>query len=318
MIKLLKSNTPLVYAFAILLVLVFSVKVILIENLERFNFFDWYTSFLRKVVSNKPLDYSLTIAMLLLIGYFINRAFNKTSFYQKTTGFPIFLFLILLSTFGGFYFETSYVIDLILSLVFIRIIDLDQNKSAIHIGFKSGILLGVAFLFSYWVIPVGLLIFFSLSVFRPFYWREWLVSLIGMAIPVTYLISFQYLMYSSYNIFPKTLYTVNKVFFWHDYLSYGLLILIVFIALIKLRKHLTYISNIERKQVNILMFFTFLTCTISMLIFFIYHINYIIFIVPLTLLLSIPILNSNSNSNKVLDFLLSLLLVLNLFRIFVF
>jgi len=316
MIKRLKTNTPLVVAFSVLFVLAAGLEIFLSSDLERVDFFEWYSSSLRMIEENKFLDYGLTVILLLVIGYTTNRAFNKTSFYRKTTSFPIFIFLTVLSTFGGFYFETSYVIDLIFSLVFIKLMDLDQNKSAIHISFKSGILIGIAFLFSYWVIPVGILIFFSLNVFRPFYWREWLVNILGIGLPVIYLLSFRYLLYNKYNFSPRTVSSAVKINYWYDYLSYSLLTLIVFFAIIKLRKHLTYTSNIERKQINILVFFTILSFTISTSIFLVYSIEYLIFIVPLTLLIVIPILNSSQD--RLMNFLLGTLVVLNLFRIFIF
>ena len=316
MIKLLKTNTPLVSAFAFLFVLGSGLGIFFADYSPRFSFFVWYNNALQTIGEFKLLNYGLTVIFLLAIGYTISRAFNKTSFYQKTTGFPIFIFLVIASTFNSFYFDTSHIVNLLLSFVFLKIIELDQNKSAIHIGFISGILVGISSIFSVWVVPIGILIFFSLNTFRPFQWREWLVSVLGMGLPLIYLSSWRYIFYEKFDISPQIEKMIPKTLYWYDYLAYTLLFMIVFLALIKLRKHLTYASNIERKQINILVFFTILTLAISGSIFVFFNIDYPVFLVPLTLLISIPIMNSNRHT--IMNFSMVSLLVLNLFRIFFF
>lgn len=316
MIKLLKSNIPLVYAFSILFVFACSSEVFLQGHLDRYNFFSWYASFLDYVKNTPVLDYLLTSLLIIGTGDYINKAFNKTSFFQKTTGFPIFIFLAFLSTFEGFYFETSHFIDFLFALVFLKLIELDQNRSAIHVSFLAGIIIGIGFLFSYWVIPLGLLIFFSLSTFRPFQWREYAVGIVGMSLPTVYLLTIRYILYGSYSISPKVLTALPRTNYWYDYSSYFLLVVIVMYSLLKLRKQFSHISNIERKQINILAFFTVLTFLISAGIFWAYKIQYFIFIVPLTLLVAIPILNSKHD--RLMNIFFTILIILNLLRIFLF
>ena len=310
MIKLLKSNIPLVYAFSILFVLIVSSVVFVQSDIERYNFFSWYSTGLTYLKNNAFADYLFTILLITITGYVINRGVNKTSFYQKTTGFPIVIYLAIISTFGGFYFGTSYCIDLLFALAFLKLIELDQNKSAINVSFVVGIIIGASFLFSYWVIPIALILFFSLQ------WREWLVALLGMSLPTIYLLSFRYILFNSYSISPKILTAQLQTVYWYDFLSYMLLFIIVFLALIKLRKQFSSISNVERKQINILVFFTVLTLMISGSIYWVYKIEYFIFAVPLTFLVVVPILNSNKDS--LMNLLLSSLIILNLLRIFIF
>lgn len=316
MIKLLKTNIPLVYAISILFVFIGALSVFIQENSFQDDFFVWYSSSVKSIQNNATLNYIISAVFLLLTGFVINRAFNKTSFYLKTTALPIFIFLIILSTFGGFYFDSTYIISLIFSFLFLKLIELDQNRTAIHIGFITGIIIGFSFLFSYWLLPIGLLLLFSLNVFRPFNWREWAVSILGMILPMFYLFSLKYLIHGSISLKSMPIQSAIIEYNWIDYLSFSILILITLISLIKLRNQFKYILNIERKQVNILTFFTFLTFAISASIYWVYGIKYLLFIVPLALLLSIPILNAKHNG--MLNTLFIALVILNLLRIFVF
>ncbi|MFK8037343.1 MAG: hypothetical protein AB8B74_03555 [Crocinitomicaceae bacterium] len=316
MIKLLKTNIPLVYAISILFVFIGALSVFIQENSFQDDFFVWYSSSVKSIQNNATLNYIISAVFLLLTGFVINRAFNKTSFYLKTTALPIFIFLIILSTFGGFYFDSTYIISLIFSFLFLKLIELDQNRTAIHIGFITGIIIGFSFLFSYWLLPIGLLLLFSLNVFRPFNWREWAVSILGMILPMFYLLSLKYLIHGSISLKSMPIQSAIIEYNWIDYLSFSILILITLISLIKLRNQFKYILNIERKQVNILTFFTFLTFAISASIYWVYGIKYLLFIVPLALLLSIPILNAKHNG--MLNTLFIALVILNLLRIFVF
>lgn len=316
MIKLLKSNIPLVYTTSILFVLVGGINVFIEKSSFQNGFFVWYSSMMKFVQTQTVINYTISSIVLLITGFILNRAFNKTSFYLKNTALPIFIFLVILSTFGGFYFENAYIISLVFALAFLKIIELDQNRTAIHIVFTAGLIIGFGFLFSYWILFISILLFFSLNTFRPFHWREWLVSILGMALPMLYLLSFRYLMYNSVRIEPQLIQPDLKVYHWFDYLSYGILLLITLIALVKLRNQFKYILNIERKQVNILVFFMVISFSISVIVYWLYRVEYLIFIVPLTLLLSIPILNTKHDG--ILNTLFITLVILNLLRIFVF
>lgn len=316
MIKGFKSNIPAVYAFVIIFVGVASAEIFKVTKIEKYDFYNWYISSLQAIKEAPLFDYLLTVIAIMLTGYFINRAINKTTFFTKKTALPLFIFVAFLSTWDGFYFETAYVIDLLFALSFLKLIELDQNKTAIHIGFVVGILFGIGFLFSYWVLPLAILLFFSLLTFRPFIGREWFVSLLGMALPVLYLFSFRYLFLNSYVISPVVLTKTVSERYWYDYLSYSILVLIVLIALFQLSKQLYSMSNVEKKQVNILMFFLSLTFLLSFGAYWLYSVEYFIFTVPLALLISIVVLNSKQE--RLFSILFAGLLGLNLLRIFLF
>ncbi|MDX1349282.1 MAG: DUF6427 family protein [Putridiphycobacter sp.] len=316
MIKLFKTNIPLVFAFSVLFVSVAATTVFMDDTYGINSFFSWYVSILENIHQNEVLNYLLSVTLVITVGYFLNKAFNKTSFFQKSTGFPIFVYVTFLSTFNGVYFETALLIDLCFALAFLKLIDLDQNKSAINVAFVAGFLIGMAFLFSYWILPLGFLIFFSLSTFRPFQWREWLVAIIGMGLPAIYLLSIKYLLFDKYTFKPIDLTQNTTANNWADYIAFMILICIVILSVLKLLNQFKHILNVERKQINILAFFTVLTFFVSAGIFWFYKIKFFVFVVPLTLLVCIPVLNSRHS--RLINLLFSALIVLNLLRIFVF
>lgn len=316
MIKLFKSNIPLTIVLSIILVLVFSSQVFFNPVIFKYYFFDWYAPFLNWIYAHQFIEFIFSVLFVMITGMFLNNAFNKTSFYIKSTALPIFLYVTIMSTFGGFYFQTSLVVDLVFAMTFLKLIDLDQNKTAIHIGFISGLILGVGFLFSYWIVPVGLLVFFSLISFRPFVLREWLVTILGMALPFVYLLSIQYLFIETATLKPLILQENMLTLDWFDAAAYTLLVFITLIGIVGLFKHFKFVTIIERKQINVLLFFTVLTSLLSLGIYLFHGVNYFLFTVPLVLILSIYLLNTKRET--LMNILFSLLLILNMLRIFVF
>ncbi|MFD1553606.1 hypothetical protein DNU06_16145 [Putridiphycobacter roseus] len=316
MIKLFKSNIPLTVVISVLLVLVFSSQVFFNPEIFKYYFFDWYAPFLNWIYAHQNIEFIFSVLFVVITGILLNTAFNKTSFYIKSTALPIFIYVTVMSTFGGFYFQTSLVVDLVFALTFLKLIELDQNKTAIHIGFTAGLILGIGFLFSYWILPVGFLVFYSLVTFRPFVFREWLVTLLGMSLPFVYLLSIQYLFIEKTTVQPLLL--SQKVVAWnvYDISAFILLLIIALLGIIGLFKHFKFVSIIESKQINVLLFFTVLTGLLSLGIYLIHGVNYFLFTVPLVFILSIYLLNTKRE--RLMSILFFLLLVLNMLRIFVF
>tara|TARA_B100001939_G_scaffold342959_1_gene354864 strand:- start:412 stop:981 length:570 start_codon:yes stop_codon:yes gene_type:complete len=68
------------------------------------------------------------------------------------------------------------------------------NQSDVkHISFNAGFVLGLLYVANEYLLFFGLVLFLMLILSRSFYWREWLLAIIGIFLPVFYVKLFEYL-----------------------------------------------------------------------------------------------------------------------------
>ena len=316
MIKLFKTNIPFSFLVIGLLTIVFSLSCFINQSSSHILFFEWYSDFFNTIQRNHILNISLTFAVVILTALIINRAFNKTSFYQKTTAIPALIYIVVLSTFKGIEFNPILIINLLFGLAFLRLVELDQNSSASHVGFNTGLIIGITFLFSFWLIPLAVVVFLSLSVFRPLIIKEWLLTLIGMLIPLVYLFGFKYLFSESYwiKIMPLDGLAVEQNIY--DASAYILFFVIAIVAVFGLLKYYNVSTIIQRKQLMVFFQFFLVSFSVFLVIYFFQSASLVLFTIPLTMLLSVYTVNLKNDNY--LNLSLLILLIINILRIFLF
>jgi len=315
MIKLFKTNIPVSFFITGVLTVIFSSQILTKDTAVILSFFAWYEHLFEFINKHVFLNAILSVGLVLLIGIILNTAFNKTSFYLKTTALSSVLYLLVLVTFKPIEFSLGLIIDLILAIFLVKVVDLDQNESAVHTSFIAGFIIGLAFIFTYWVIPLGAIVFLSISTFRPFIWREWIVGILGLSLPLIYVYCMIYIFTGtiSFEILKPEI-TVNSISIidWTAYSVFGVMILG---SLYGLAKHYSTLTIVQRKQMNVLIQFLLLSLILSLVIYFYTGIGMLLFTVPLVSLLTIYVVNLKRE--KWFGLLFGLLLIVNLLRIFV-
>lgn len=159
-----------------------------------------------------------------------NFMIEKLDVLERKSNLPALLFVILATsfyTFLKFHPLQPAIFFLLLSLN--RIFDGYQSSSALSNAFDAGFFLGIAILFYFPLVWFILFLWTCLLIVRPFVWREYVLSTLGMLLPILLSASYYYFTDQlTYFWFDKILFTLSERAF--PYPSENLLWWAVFIV----------------------------------------------------------------------------------------
>ncbi|HIP33052.1 MAG TPA: hypothetical protein EYG86_09835 [Crocinitomicaceae bacterium] len=135
----------------------------------------------------------LAVIIISSSAILVNVVFNRNQFIEKNNYLPALLFTVLMSFFHSFYFLDGLVISqLFILLSLIQLLKLNQKEDGRRAVFNAAFLFGVAFTF----FPVLLLgipfLFLMIWINRPFIFRESMLAVAGVIIPMIYAGVFNY------------------------------------------------------------------------------------------------------------------------------
>lgn len=185
----------------------------------------------------------------------INNLFNSHDFWLKNTYLPSLSYLIVI-----FYFPQSAVINgdilghtfLILSITFL--FQLRQGQDGRKSIFNAAFLAGLACVCSPFLAISIIFVLLAISAIRPFVWREYLLALVGFAIPLFYLVVFQS------DVWEQISFTKSEVSYFNYNTaivflsSLGIITILFFIAVVGLSKRASTSSIRFKKLRNILIY----------------------------------------------------------------
>jgi hypothetical protein len=183
---LYKTKTPIaVFSFPILMGLL-ALPILFVENSVSPNFYSWQNE-LEILVSGSPIIHYFSAFLLLYISAIeLNRVVNAYGFFSKNTYLPGLVYAIILASFGQIQFSAALLAYAFLIFGIGFLFRITRQDSASESIFMAALLFGVATVFSPFLLPIVVLPWFSLVVFRYFVWREWFMVLIGFSIPWGY------------------------------------------------------------------------------------------------------------------------------------
>jgi len=144
---------------------------------------------------SNPALLAQIIATILIAGQavLVNFTVSRHNILYKDTFLPGLCFIILNSLFPEQDFLTSHLIaNTFLVLVFLRLCNLYESPKPLLLVLDSGILLGTGILFNYSLLIFLPFILISVVVFTSFNLRYIIVSLIGILLPVYFVLIFFY------------------------------------------------------------------------------------------------------------------------------
>ena len=128
------------------------------------------------------VSFILCVVLIIVNSILINGVFSRANFFSKSTLIPSLLYITLIT----FQNEVSLEPVLFLHTIFLQLVNLlmkiDQNNSAIHIAFKSGLLIGLMMVFSLYYGVMALAIYVTLFSVKSFNWSEWSLVFLGLII----------------------------------------------------------------------------------------------------------------------------------------
>ncbi len=142
-----------------------------------------------------PIFHNIVALILVFAeGFFLNYVLNKLEIMLERTYMPALFYCLIMSCckeLTGFY--PLLISNFFILLVLLKIgqsYRVDQAYSSI---FNASLLIAIASLFYFPVIFIYPVIWVTLIVIRPFIWREWIISLMGLFLPYLYAFSYYFI-----------------------------------------------------------------------------------------------------------------------------
>lgn len=125
------------------------------------------------------------IVFLNAIG--LNLIFNNQNFFEKTTYFPAFTYIVWMSFFNGMYNPDGLLLSHTACIIMIsQLFNLNQNEDGRKLVFNAAFLVGLATCFHLTMVIILPFLFFMVWIVRPFVLRESLLLLAGFTVPLIY------------------------------------------------------------------------------------------------------------------------------------
>ena len=217
-----------------------------------------------------PFWATSVIAFLLIISqaFLLNYIINKNEAINAQSYVPALVYIIFMSNSSQMLeLHPPLFANLFLLFAISTLISSYRQDVAFSEAFDVGFLISIATLFYFPYIVFLPLIGIGLIIFRPFIWREWVISLIGVLVP--------YLLVTTYYFWNNTL-----DYLWYDkmlapvlnqelvfnfpksvYVTFGISVFIILISFSKLFKNLNTGAQKSKKSIVLLVWFFILSLT---------------------------------------------------------
>lgn len=139
------------------------------------------------IAQTSVLSQLIAGALVMLNAVLINMFFNRNGFMERNTYLPALLYVVLTSFFHSFYFLDGWgVAQTFFVLSLSQLLQLKQNEDARSLIFNAAFLVGLALTFDPLMLCFVVFLFWIIWVIRPFVFRELILALIGLILPLVY------------------------------------------------------------------------------------------------------------------------------------
>ncbi len=134
----------------------------------------------------------LFLFVLVSAGFYLNYLNTKYIFFPERTYFPGLIFLLLTSVINNANLPLAISILFIL-LAIDRLIATYKIEHLVYNSFDASIAIAMASIFYFPAVFIMLFVWASIINLRSFYWREWVYSIIGFAVPYIFILVYYFL-----------------------------------------------------------------------------------------------------------------------------
>lgn len=297
LVNLYKTKTPVaVFSFPMLIGLI-ALPILFIENPDLPNFYSWQQELVTLISSSVVIHYLSAVLILYVSAIELNRVVNAYGFYSKNTYLPGLIYALSLLSFDQVYFSS-----LLLAYAFVIfgigfIFRINRQDSATESIFMAALLFGIATIFSPFLLPIIILPWFSLVVFRYFVWREWFMLLIGFSIPWGYHYGIYFAVTGNWDVLTEGFALVNSpIEFTLDKLS--LMIYMTLLVVYSIWRFLVILNTqllVFKKRSRLLFHFVWLTLITLAFSWYFQDAWTIAVAIPFTIIISVQILNATQS-----------------------
>jgi hypothetical protein len=200
LVNLYKAKTPVAIFSLPLIIGLVCLSLFFKQPVEHIYFFKWQTDLFGLIQATDWLNFMLAGALISLNAHQLNNVFNRNNFYSKDTFLPGFVYVAGLVTFENIDFSPLLIAHLFLVGAMASFLQLKRQEPAKNLIFIGSVSIGIMIVFSPVLISLVFLPWLSLLIIKPFNWREWVVALLGLSLPVFYHYVINYLMTGTVHI----------------------------------------------------------------------------------------------------------------------
>jgi hypothetical protein len=237
------------------------------------NAFPLFLFLFRQLVAKREILILLSLSMIVLQSFLLAAVINRNAVLRDTSHLPSLMYVILMScfpeqlSFNPLLFSNFFIIFFLHALF-----QFYKTESASINAMDAGIFIGIASLFYWPCLFLFPLIWAALIILRPFQWREWIASVLGVMLPfiffAAYLFWFDMLSLQSIKAILEPFYKVqfstvyNKTYI----ILFVILAFIVVASLIKFSQDLSTFSKLRTRKFLLLFVWFFVFAVLSYLV----------------------------------------------------
>ncbi|MFP5471460.1 MAG: hypothetical protein ACLGGV_07670 [Bacteroidia bacterium] len=257
-----------------------------------FEDFGLFSLFVDENISGNIWFSMLTLMVILVTAFFLNRTIDSDEFFERNTFLPALFYVLFMSipAYVQGYSPIAFA-NFFIMVSFYWFLKIKRQEDAREIMFNSSFYLSVAILLFPVFLPLVLSPFILLIIFRPFVWREWVLCLLGFCLPVFFYFFglYFYDMPFEENIYNESFWLTwgHTVFTSAELMIYSAFVtLLIFFSLYIINKKFTVSSIRLRKFFQFFLFNLVLFIMVSISLYSLSEIMFSIVALPLALVMS--------------------------------
>ena len=224
------------------------------------------------VNSSRILSQSLALLFLILTALLLARINTKFILIPARTYLPAIIFLIIASAYPHLHYFHPLVPSVILLLLAVnRMFDAYKKEGLCYHFFDASILISLASMFYARMGAYIVIVWLGLIVLRPFYWKEWAMSVVGFALPYIFLVAFKYYLGQDINLFlelVKDNFMLEQEPTYYKYPYYlfaGILAILIFLSSVRMMQINAGLKILVRQFSKVFFWLFLITVILSVL-----------------------------------------------------
>ncbi len=296
LVNLFRSKTPIAI-FSLPLIIAVLTSIIIFEPKAEIDYiFEWHRYVFEMIRVNVIVEFLATVLLVSVVAHQFNTIFNRHNFFSKMTYLPGLIYVLILATFELLHFSPELFAQAFLIFGVSNIFKLRRQEDAKAIIFLTSFYFGLASVFSLMMLPLLVVPWIALFIFRPFVWREWVMVILGFVLPNIYLASALYLLDEEtlLSIRMTRLIFTDIDFSYFQIALYSLMGIIFLIAMSGLVNVVRAEVVRFKKQITLVLHLLWISTIIFFLAFYFFDIYFFSIAIPLTIIIAVQMLNAKN------------------------
>lgn len=193
MIRFFRNNNPISFILLPLLALALWVSSLFTPAVDMHNSMTLYNILINPITNFHTLAILMGVLIVVMEAFFLNYIINEHEMLSRPSFLPALMYIIFMScdtqllSLYPVLFANFFIL-----LAIHRIMSSYRKDTAFSNAFDAGLLFSIASLFYFPSIVLAPLLIIGFLLFRPFNWREWIISIIGIVVPYTFVLTYYF------------------------------------------------------------------------------------------------------------------------------